>query len=114
MSEEIIVKTDRELPILISNGNYIGVFSHLKLVPYRVTNQEPYLTMFEFWRGNPKKDGPKECAMIVIKGRLASAKSFTLHYYPLGETAQIVEDLNMDKIGMAVENLIGAGFKTAK
>ena len=114
MGEELIVKSDKELVSLTSQGNYIGVFSHLKLVPYRVTNQEPYLTMYEFWRGDPKKDGPKECAMIVIKGRLASAKSFTLHYYPLGETAQIVEDLTIDKIGMAVENLIGAGFKTAK
>ena len=102
-----------QIEILIAKGEYLEVFSHLKLIPYRVTNSAPWFTIWEFWKGDPKRDNPKELAMIVVKGVVRDAKVFTLQYYPLGEAAQIVEDLSFDKLPEAISLLAQAGFKTA-
>jgi hypothetical protein len=83
-------------------------FRDVKLSPYRITTTPFGKTIYEFWRGDPKGDGPKEAAMIVFnKGRTL----FTLHYYPLNsKELQIVEDLPISKLPEAAENLKSAGF----
>ena len=47
-------------------------------------------------------------AMLIVS---ANRKSFKMHYYPLNSSdLQIVENINIDKLGDAVNDLINAGF----
>jgi hypothetical protein len=91
---------------LADTSSQLG-FREVKLSPYRIT--ETLLgTVYEFWRGNPKGDGPKEMAMIVFN---RNKTVFTLQYYPLdSKDLQIVQNLPISKLHEAAENLKSAGF----
>ena len=90
----------------LSYGSQLD-FPSLNLHPYRVTDTLN-MKIYEFWRGNPKGDKPKELAMIVLN---KDRTHFTLQYYPLdSKDLQVVKDLPLSKLREAAENLKGAGF----
>jgi len=85
-----------------------------KLTPYRV-QYTLVGTIYEFWRVNSKNRNDihnesvtKELAMIVInKGKT----HFRLQYYPKDSSElQIMDNIPIKDLHIAVNDLIGAGF----
>jgi len=82
----------------------------LKIKPSREIELHDGSRIIEFWRGEkqPTKRKPCDMAMLIVS---ANRKSFKMHYYPLNSNdLQIVENINIDKLGDAVNDLINAGF----
>lgn len=53
------------------------------------------------------KDVARQCAFITVSG---DRQSFRLGFFPNGEAGQVVENLPIDRLPQAVDDLIDAGF----
>ncbi len=49
----------------------------------------------------------RTCAYI---SRVSDSKTFTMAYHPLDRNDQVVQDLPMEQLGQAIDDLIAAGF----
>lgn len=70
----------------------------------------PDICIYEFWRGGSPSaiDANREMAILT---HYKNEKMFKLYYYPKGEEKpQFVENLPLDKLPEAVQNLKDAGF----
>ena len=90
-----------------------------RITPFRVTELPDGAVIREFWKigcaptrsmrsalNDPSV--ARQCAFITVS---SDQQSFKLGFYPNGETGQVIENLQMDQLPQAVDDLIDAGFQ---
>lgn len=114
MSERLVSKSPSEL------ARPITALS--RITPYRTIDLPGGEILREFWKigcspstsiKKALKDPAvaRQCAFITVS---ADRQSFRLGFYPNGEAAQVVENLPIERLPEAVDNLIDAGFAGIK
>ncbi len=79
-----------------------------QLQPSRVIDVLGKTTIYYFEK-TPKAGsrGSRDCAYISHEG---GSRLFTMAYHPLDRNDQVVQNLSLDRLGAAIEDLLAAGF----